>query len=183
MHVMIDLETFGTGPDAVIAQVAAVPFELRSGGRVATGDAFNWYVRPDTCHGLKYDWDTVDWWMTRAPESRRRLLDGIRERGKPLVDALVAFQFWPGKHGFSWASIEGVWAKPLSFDVPILDYACRSFGRRLSWDFLKGRDVRTVYSLLGDPPPMDSGGTAHDALDDCVTQICQLQAVMGRLQS
>ena len=99
------------------------------------------------------------------------------------ADVLAALERWPEENGFSWASVEGVWAKPLSFDVPILDYACRSFGRRLPWHYRRGRDVRTAYSLLGDPPPVDSGGVAHDALDDCVRQICELQAVMSRMRS
>ncbi len=181
--VMIDLETFGTASNAVIAQIAAVPFEPRSGGKVLVNKSFNHYVSPDTCFSGSYNGATVLWWMTQNDEARQKLVHGIKDKGIPLLDALAALYGWPEQHGFSWDSVGGVWCQGLSFDVPILDTAARSFGRRLPWAYNKGRDTRTVYSLLGDPPKVDAGGISHDALGDCIQQVSELQAVLGRLQS
>lgn len=180
---MIDLETFGTTPNAIIAQIAAIPFEPRSGGKVLVHKSFNRYVNLDTCFSGSYDGATVLWWMGQNDDARQKLVRGIKDNGVSLVDALAALHDWPEQHGFGWDSVGGVWCHGLSFDVPILDTAVRSFGRRLPWAYNKGRDTRTVYSLLGDPPKTDAGGIWHDALGDCIQQISELQAVLGRLQS
>ena len=182
MHVMIDLETFGTGPNAPIAQIGAVAFEAKSGGRVLNGKAFNAYVREPM--GV-YDADTVLWWMDQSDPARRRLIEGMSENGEPLSTALYLLENWP-THALdcTWRDIEHVWAKPVTFDLPILSSAYRACGKNEPpWSYRAGRDVRTVYWLLGDPPEMAEVGVAHDAVDDCLYQICELQAVLGRLQS
>ncbi len=180
--VMIDLETFGTASNAIIVQIAAVPFEPWSGGRVLVNKSFNCYVDPDTCFGGAYDGATILWWMTQDDDARQKLVQGIKNNGIPLMEVLASFHDWPEQHGFSWSSVSGVWCHGLSFDVPILDTAVRYFGHKLPWAYNKGRDTRTVYSLLGDPPKIDAGGVRHDALGDCIQQVSELQAVLGRLQ-
>lgn len=176
---MLDLETFGTGPNAPIAQIGAVAFEAKSGGRVFNGKAFNVYLREPM--GV-YDADTVLWWMDQSDPARRKLIEGMRN-GVDLPTALDLLDSWSIELDSAWRNIEHVWAKPATFDLPILSSAYRMCGRREPWHYRAVRDVRTVYWLLGDPPEVDSVGVEHDAVDDCLFQICELQAVLGRLQS
>ena len=179
LSVMIDLETFGDGPNAVVVQMAAVAFEARSGGRVHEGTALNLYVEPDSCLGASYTGETVTWWLGQSAEARLRLLAGLKH-ATTMQEALVALEQWPSTIGpGGWGAFQGVWANSPSFDCTILDSACRCFGRRLPWDFRKQRDLRTAFLLLGDPPAIDVGGVRHDALTDCVWQISALQAVLG----
>ncbi len=48
------------------------------------------------------------------------------------------------------------------------------------WSRGQVRSMDTVFWLLGDPPSVDSD---PGLMGDCVKRICQLQAVLGRLQS
>lgn len=179
-HVMIDLETFGTGPNAPIGRIGAVAFEAKSGGGVLNGKAFSVYVKEPT--GV-YDADTVLWWMDQSDPARRKLIEGMGN-GVDLPTALDLLEAWPiNELGSAWRNIEHVWAKPATFGPPILSSAYRMCGRREPWHYRAVRDVCTVYWLLGDPPEMDPIGMAHDAVDDCLNQVCELQAVLGRLQS
>jgi hypothetical protein len=178
---MIDIETFGNGPSAPIVQIAAILFEAKSGGAVLNSNVFNAYIKDPVG---EYDADTVAWWMGQSEQSRSRLTDGMKN-GVKLHEALEALDQWPASLPVvlpSWPSFEGVWAKPTSFDLSILSSAYRMVGKRVPWHYRLGRDVGTVFWMLGNPPPIDDMGVAHDAVADCLWQICALQAVLGRLQ-
>lgn len=182
MHVMIDLETLGTKPDAVIGQIGAVGFELASGGRVYTGERmFNRYVNIDSCldKGMSINGNTVGWWLLKDKDAREQMATGIMETSVPLEDALTEMIEWPGKvFDMNWAGIEGVWAHPSVFDIAILNTAfgrCKMFA---PWDRRNVYDTRTVYLLAGGQPETEDVGTSHNAVNDCVYQICQLQKAL-----
>ena len=82
-----------------------------------------------------------------------------------------------------WSAIEGVWAKPAPFDLPILKTAFdRVLQKSPPWDRRREFDARTVYYLMGGAPQVDFVGVQHDALDDCVFQIQELQVAMGMMR-
>lgn len=183
MHVMIDLETFGNSPQAVIVQIAAVAFELRSGGKVLDTKAFNVYVDPQSCanSGLTFDGDTMLWWLQQSEAARKAIVDGIEKEGVPLHEALDALNKWPEQVlDTNWASIEGVWANGAAFDAPILETAYRRYGERSPWKFRQVYDQRTAYLLLGGKPDIPDMGVGHDAKDDCIYQICGLQMALAQ---
>lgn len=183
MHVMLDLETFGDSPQAVIVQIAAVAFELRSGGKVYDTKAFNVYVDPQSCAnaGLTYDGDTMLWWLEQNDAARKTLVRNVREQGLELHMALDALNKWPEQVlDTNWASIEGVWANGAPFDAPIIETAYRRYNERSPWSFRKVYDQRTAYLLLGGKPDIPDMGTGHDAKDDCIYQICGLQTALAQ---
>jgi exodeoxyribonuclease VIII len=179
---MIDLETMGTRPDSAMVQVAAVAFQPRSGGRVWEAEAFNQYVDLDSCLaiGMLVERDTVAWWLGQSDDARLRLADGMHDDPTPLATVLSCLADWPKERmKVGWESVDGVWAKPTSFDLPILKTAYRRLGANVPWHYRSERDMRTALMLLGEGPPVSTGGVAHDALDDCVRQIAQLQSSLG----
>ncbi len=191
MHVMIDLETFGTRPDAVIFQIGAVAFEAVSGGKVYDGaKTFNRYVDPDSCTsmGMTVDADTLIWWMGQSAEARDNAIAGMLEARRPtgcgshIASVLADLISWPNKDlDTSWAAIEGVWAKPSVFDVAILNSAFRRCHSEAPWDRRRVFDATTLFHLIGGTPTVDMEGTPHDALEDCLYQVCQVQMAMAAL--
>lgn len=185
MHVMIDLETIGARPDSAILQVAAVAFEPRSGGRVHDTKAFNEYVDMDSCLsiGMAAEHSTLCFWLRQNYDARTRLAEGLETRAMPVHQVLTALEMWPQAAGLGsgWAVFDGVWAKPISFDLAILATAFRKCGMPAPWHYRSQLDLRTFYrSLMMEEPSMARHGTGHDALDDCLYQITQLQTAMDQ---
>ena len=85
MHVMIDVETLGTRPDAALLQVAAIAFEPFSGGKVLNGKAFNQYVMVQDNEG-SIDNGTVAFWLKQNQTAQRRVAEAL-EKGHGRNDA------------------------------------------------------------------------------------------------
>lgn len=174
-HMMIDIETLGTGPTAPILSFAAATFDpLEFGGsynqrplylNVSLDEQLSKsYAKPDA--------DTVMWWLKQDEGARNRLTDP-----KPIdpESAYKALRGYTETH-----KPEAVWANGATFDFPILDYSHRAFGMKLPWHYRAVRDMRTLYALWGD---LDNAmiavgrtGEKHDALDDVIHQIKVVQA-------
>ncbi len=181
MHVMIDLETLGTRPDAAIIQVGAVLFEPVSGGKLLNHKGFNRHVLVQDGSGT-IDHGTLCFWLTE--HSAMRMGEALSDRAEPLATVLQALVEWPFEaHGLSWEAVGGVWAKPADFDLPILKSAFARVGRDVPWDRRAARDVRTLFSLAGGEPDIDwTGFTHHDAFDDAVGQAMQVQKAFGAMR-
>lgn len=186
MHVMIDLETLGVGPSARILQIGAVMFEPRSGGRILNGKMFNYYVETTP----RFDEATVDtstfaWWLRQGPEARARMVDGLagelQAKCGTLVSGLVDFRDWPiNAEGIGWDAIEGVWAKPATFDLTILTSAYDRAGWPPPWRHWTTRCARTMFDMIGGEPSIDTTGLVrHDAADDALVQAMQVQMALG----
>ncbi len=180
MHVMINLETLGTRPNAVVIQIGAVLFEPVSGGKVLNGKAFDRHVLVQDGSGT-IDHGTLCFWL--AEKSAARMGKALSERAVFLGRALEELVAWPMEtHGLSWEAVEGVWAKPADFDLPILKSAFAQFGMDVPWDRRTTRCVNTLFSLVGGTPEVDwTGLIHHDARDDAVGQAMQVQKAMAAL--
>ncbi|EOL5369271.1 RecE family exodeoxyribonuclease, partial [Escherichia coli] len=83
-HLMIDLETMGTGPDAQIASIGAVFFDPQTG---EMGPVFNKTIDMKTGGGT-VNISTIEWWLQQSSEARTAILtDKI-----PMDDALLQFR-------------------------------------------------------------------------------------------
>jgi DNA polymerase III epsilon subunit-like protein len=168
-HVMVDLETLGTAPNAAIIQLGAVKFALEGPEVVAQrvpGVVDNFFEATVAAQsaifaGGSVDPDTVAWWRQR-PEQTRAVVESDAER---LCVVLSRFAHWLG-------DVEALWAHGASFDVPILESAFRSLGLSVPWRYTKVRDTRTLFwaaeSLSNWKRPRRE--TAHTALADAVAQ-------------
>ena len=163
MHVMIDLETMGTRPEAPIIAIGAVAFDEK-----AIHSEF--YVVVDladsVAEGGVIDPNTVLWWMKQSDEARA----AFAREGRALGLALGTFREWIGAY-----DVSGVWGNGASFDNVILSEAYRRMGNEAPWPFWKDRCYRTMKSISA--VPMERGGTHHNALDDARTQAIHLQMI------
>lgn len=167
-HVMIDLETFSTAPNAVIVQIAAVQFDPFSD---QIGSVFNCPVDPQSCSelGLHIDMNTVLWWINQEEAARKRVTSPTRNR-ESVREALKQFAHWIPKEA-------KVWGNGAAFDLPILESAYRAIKAPTPWKHWHERCYRT-FKALAPPVKMERVGVYHDALDDAVSQAKHLQTII-----
>lgn len=165
-HVMLDIETWGTGPDAVVISIGACIFDPYGND---IRDRFYVAIDPDSnvAAGRKIDVSTVLWWMSPDRDTpRRRWLEQSK------VDLYTALD------GFAvWCPDAPVWGNGATFDNVILGSAYKSVGLSQPWKFWHDRCYRTVKSMVPGIP-LHRIGEHHDALDDAVSQARHLQAMV-----
>lgn len=163
-HVMLDLETLSTSPNAAILQIGMCRF-----------DADNVWDQERICVDLQsllsrnftVDGATVCWWMGQSDAARSSVFSG----GMPIESALGKFRAWWNAAGVAG---QKVWSHGASFDVPIMDSAHRRLGTKVPWDYRDVRDTRTLFELAGGvvgPKPE----VPHDAMHDAVAQAVRVQ--------
>lgn len=138
-HVMLDIETFGKGPNAAITAIGACFFDPHQGvvaGRpiedfkldsgpteaelLAANFAFYRKVNLDKSRSPGViDASTVEWWLKQTKDAQEELLSGLRV---PLETALSAFQQWVTIHAQTADDLESfrVWSNGPTFDERIV---------------------------------------------------------------
>lgn len=150
---MVDLETFGSGSNAMIVAIGACDFELNN--------KFYAVVDPQGSSG-DIDAGTVKWWMQQSDAARAMFtVDGCS-----LETALVQLSSYISKGGGNAC----VWGNGATFDNVILANAYKRCGIRQPWKFWNDRCYRTLKNLHPDIALPARTGTHHNALDDAVTQ-------------
>lgn len=175
LHVMIDLETMSTAPNAAIMQIGACAFEFTSA--VKSGIIkIDISLQSSVLAGGHVDPETVKWWNSQRYELKR----GFGWNTVHLHDALIEFGKWFDEH----QEIEGVWSHGASFDIPVLESAYRSLGLPVPWDYRLVRDTRTMHWLakeLGWEKPKRE--VAHTALEDALVQCDDLRSAAHHIKT
>lgn len=163
-HLMVDLETLSTEPNAVILTIGALWFNPSS--NEDPGPGFHVRVEIDS-QERHVDDDTVDWWGQQDPEVQA---EAFSEQDRhPLADALKQFaKFAQGADSY--------WSHGTVFDIVILENAFVEQGMRgwIPWKYHQVRDCRTVLKISDTVMDRHSGG-AHNALIDCYNQALAVQ--------
>ncbi|MDR3427787.1 3'-5' exonuclease [Silvimonas sp.] len=172
-HVMVDLETFGTGPDAVIVSLGAVKFSPSEG---TIFDSFHVGVDPVSAVmlGGKMDADTLMWWLDEKQDGARKALMGLERLD--IASALEGFAQWFGSDSLP------VWGNGATFDNVILRRACTNAGMACPWKFWHDRCYRTIKQLAPATKISFTGLTQHSALDDATAQATHLCAIVEALE-
>lgn len=173
-HIMIDIETLATGPNAAIATIAAVKFDFHSGD---TGAQLYLRIDHQSNKELKraIDPDTVYWWLGQDPEAK---FDTFMHKDRvPLEEALIKL----GGFVQSEENNPKIWANSPRFDLAILGHAYQSLDIKVPWQFWQERDVRTIASLNGIIKHSTENTGAHHALSDCYHQINYCSKVIQSL--
>lgn len=175
--IMIDLETLGTTPDAVILSIGAVRFDLHAGliFDAHEDDLFYRAVRIDSQPDRKISGDTIAWWMAQTKEAQTVFTE---PRGG-LFNALVDLHHWidatPG-------TTPHIWSNGADFDLPILNHAFGQNTLPLPWKPYAGRCYRTYKNLPGARNiTVQRKGEHHNALDDAIHQarhLCLIHALL-----
>lgn len=168
-RVMVDIETLGLEPGAVILAIGAVRFS-----REGLGDEFYVEIDIDSAknHGLHVDEETLSWWRGQPPDLAPLWGE------TPLPDALAEFRAWADP-------LDEVWANSPSFDCEMLEAAFDAVhidGLEEPWEYYHERDVRTVRNLPGAVEVERPGDELeHGALDDAKHQAREVAATLRSL--
>ena len=156
-NVMVDLETLGTGNNAVIISIGAVEFDVSTG---ELGREFYGNIDPQSCvnAGLEIDASTVMWWMQQSDAARA----AFKSHTNSLITSLQSFSLW-------YPEGAALWGNGATFDNVLLSNAYRKTNLTQPWKYTHDRCYRTLKSLRRDVKQA-SFGTAHNALDDAKYQ-------------
>lgn len=170
-HIMIDLETMGTEPNAAIIALGAVVMDFKNQKIGAC-----YYNTIDLASSVKaggtMNPSTVLWWMQQSEEARKI----FSFPGLPLETALICFSMWVKEQSEN--SSVCIWGYGASFDNVVLRSAYSYCGLPCPWGFRSDRCYRTEAAIHPDILPVDVG-IAHNALDDATAQAYHLMKILG----
>ncbi len=173
---MIDVETGGTDPGhAPVIQLSAVRFCMKT-KTIDTASMFDRCLIP--APGRYWDESTRDWWLNTNPD----LLTKILQRGEPAEIVLRAFQNWVFEVPV--AAHRHMWAKPISFEWPMLAGYFRQFDLELPFHYRYARDAnswlagRGIEDTSAHWASVPFQGEAHNALHDVINQIAGVFAAL-----
>lgn len=186
-HVMIDLETLGTGPNAAIASIGAVLFDPDAGliGELVTEIFYRTIDLDNSNRPGNITPSTVLWWLQQGEEARKELVEGGPRRR--LGSALFEFEEWLKSKGVD--AYKGTfWANDPDFDLVILANAYRRYNLKAPWSFRRARSMRTMlmlnnkFDLIGDYTDRGPEPVHHDSLDDAIYQAKGVIEIMQALK-
>lgn len=198
-HVMIDLETLGTAPTAPVITIGAVLFDPRVTDTVDELRTRGFYRRIDLADAVRNsggaDPDTLAWWFAQSDSAIKALVaPGTGSVRNALKDLMTycrernanVLQGMGADPGIAlWPKADIMWAKSPDFDGKILEAACDKVQLPRLFTFYAYRCVRTLQDLAWPNGPTARPkfdvGTAHNALDDAISQALTVQAGYQKL--
>lgn len=158
-HIMVDLETLSTAPNAAIISIGACKFNFKT-GRI--GPTFYGVIEINSTlnYGMHIDSDTVQWWARQSEEARKI----FETRGETVYGVLKDFKRFVGN-----ANVANIWGNGAAFDNVILTQAYKAVGIERPWKYWGDRCYRTIKAMYPQIKP-ERIGVAHNALDDARTQ-------------
>jgi len=170
-HLMVDIETLGTRPGAIIISAAFV--------RCADEANFvlNLSIPEQQALGMEIDPATHAWWgeqETKCPGIWQR----VTENPQSLNVALPYISTW-----LQWAAGGSddwlIWCHGATFDCPLLDELYRRVRLPSPWKYWQVRDTRTLYDLASINPKNFAVPPPHVALNDALGQSRALMASLA----
>ena len=175
-HLMIDLKTMGTNPDAPIISIGAIFFDPQTGDM---GAEFIKTIDLETAGGV-IDRGAIKYWWKQSREAQSAIMtDEI-----PLDDALLQLREFIDEN--SGEFFVQVWGNGANFDNTILRRSYERQGIPCPWRYYNDRDVRTIVEL-GKAIDFDARtaipfeGERHNALDDARYQAKYVSAIWQKL--
>ena len=172
-HAMLDIETLGTRPGAVVLSLAAVQFDITQaedrrpfGGTLITGEEFFEVITLESSvqAGLKIDPRTLRWWLDQdSGIFKKSLVDGY-----PLEDVLAHFTQWKNQNG-----VTHLWGNSARFDLELLETCYDVTKKSRPWSHrceMCYRTMKNMFPLTPDEKPAENDNH-HDPLSDCHWQI------------
>lgn len=164
-HVMLDLETMSTRPDAAILAIGAVKFDL-------TGLKDEFYevvsLKSSMDLGLRIEAHSILWWMQQDDEARNAFK-------RPVVSLPLALSSFDGF--FTIGRDPVIWGNGSDFDNVILANAYRVINKNPPWDYRNNRCYRSARNAYPNVLRQDKG-TKHNALDDARNQARHLLSII-----
>jgi exodeoxyribonuclease VIII len=167
-HIVIDIETFSTQPNAMIASIAAVVVDGEtltiSEDHFDAAIDFNSMGHADYSE-FHFDPNTILWWLRQPQRAREALQYG----NDPLWDALHLLGKFIERHAAG--GDFRVWGNGPGFDMEILKHAYKTCFVPVPWPFWSERCIRTTCEDHGvDWKKYRESGAEHDALADATAE-------------
>lgn len=177
-HVMADIETLGTGNNALPVVIAGVKFTKdKILGKFEVG------VDPQDAlrYGRVITGDTVMYWFDpKRDEARKRMFEMPKV---DLTSAMQGFADWCRMGATDEISFDGepeelgsLWGKGSTFDNIILRSAAEATQTDWPFSFRQDECYRTLANRNPDIP-YTQHGVAHVAVDDALSQALHLQLI------
>ena len=169
-HLMVDLETLATSPNAQILTIGAVTFNPNG---YEVYDEFYLRVDVDSCSTLDtyVDDSTIKWWADQDKAAQDEAFDPNNR--VDIKEAMEKFyKFCMGSSRF--------WSHGAAFDIVILEHYFRNLGKPYPWNFWDVRDTRTLFDLGMDPEMPQA--YKHHALEDARRQAIGVQTMFKKLR-
>ncbi len=181
-HVMLDLETLSTKPNALVLAIGACEIDFLSG---AIGRKYYRTIVPGSFDGKGAHIDpyTVLWWMRQSDAARQAI--HAQTDSKRMEDVLSEFHDWLwglGAYDSSDLQIHApiMWGNGADFDNAILTHWYEKSNTRMPWSYRDNRCFRTVRNLFPDTPDPAANEIAHHALHDAEWQANKLILINNR---
>jgi len=170
MHLMIDLETLATTPNAAILTIGACKFDP-CGRDVHSTYYERIKLESQEEYGRTINEDTLQWWSQQDPQIQEDAFGESTDR-IDLRDAMKKlYTFGLGT--------TNVWSHGAIFDVVIIEDICRTFQQAVTWKFWEVRDTRTLFDLADVSVRIEG---KHNALTDAVAQAHAVQQSYQKLK-
>jgi hypothetical protein len=180
VHVMLDIETLGTRPGAMIASIGACTFgdgkprdyrhTFHSAIKLAGQDRL----------GLRAEPATLDWWLQQSPDA----LAALTRDAQGIGDAIWDFRAFVDAARAAGDKLR-IWANGANFDPVMLEAVFDRMGdgeeQLCPWSFRDVRCLRTLLDVAGVDGKQFRPTVAHDALADAMAQADAAEEAMRRL--
>lgn len=192
-HVMLDIETLGTGTNAAIVSIGALTFDPMLGQVMDPRDTRAFHVLIDLEHskqGGVIDAGTVKWWMQQSPEARNALFGQDPKAYDTLGVALAKFaqwaqgttQLWSNGPLFDERIMREAFTRNQNDNFPHSYRASRCFRTIAQLVEDRGNDLKKLHAAMKVEVGDKLGLVAHRAIDDCYSQayaVCRFYQILG----
>jgi hypothetical protein len=172
-HIMVDIETLGTRPGAIILSAAFVRFSDEA------QMTLNLSIPDQEALGLERDPGTMSWWIDQEAQHPGAWAAATRD-ALPLVPALEYISQW-----LDWAEPDAfqrmIWCHGATFDAPLLGEVFRRAAVPVPWKFWNIQCTRTLYNLAGIDNKAYAVPPPHVALNDAIGQTRAANAALAVL--
>ncbi|MGY6214950.1 3'-5' exonuclease [Methylolobus aquaticus] len=165
--ILIDIETMGTGPNAAIASIGAVAFDL---GSLELTENFYCVLdlQADIRAGGEVDGNTIGFWLGQPDAARLAITEDFVLPTHP-GEALLNFRMFVTKAVPGAIDNVRVWGNGAAFDNVVLRQCYRRHHLPEPWQYWNDRCYRTIASAFPDIQK-NPFGTKHHAGDDAIAE-------------
>lgn len=166
IEAMIDIETLDTKNSAVVFQIGLVIFE---GNTILQKCQWNLMIDQQLARGRTVSASTLAFHLS-IPANLRM---AIEMEDKTYCGAVAIGRIHDELASYT---VKNFWSKG-SFDFNILESLFKDFDESIPWKFYQLRELRTLMQECSIP----KGDVSHNALEDCLNQIDQLNACRAKI--
>lgn len=172
---MLDIETLGLKDDALIFQIAAASFDIRTG---EIKDTINIVADISKQEKINVEPDTLKFWAVHNSELFKELLNRGSLFSPPPKGALKEFAKWLKSYD---KESTYLWGNGIMFDNRKIAHQLEAMGEEYPITYRNDRDVRTLVELASIKTGIESRKLKdsfkqrdyeiHDAMEDVKYQI------------